>query len=97
MDFGVGKDRPGYAKQRYSYFGPIKSINCNRFVSSISNPIKVPVKVYWLMSNIEKRAFSIKITLVCPCMCKRDNKTKCILVVLSLGGKIAKCGNFDPS
>lgn len=96
MDFWVGKNRPGYAKQRYSYFSLIRSIKCNRFVSSISNPIKVAVKVYWLMSNIEKRAFSMKITLVCPCMCKRD-KTKCILVVLSLGGKIAKCGNFDPS
>ena len=80
MDFWVGKNRPGYAKQRYSYFSLIRSIKCN----------------YWLMSNIEKRAFSMKITLVCPCMCKRD-KTKCILVVLSLGGKIAKYWNFDPS
>ena len=80
MDFWFGKNRPGYAKQRYSYFSLIRSIKCN----------------YWLMSNIEKRAFSMKITLVCPCMCKRD-KTKCILVVLLLGGKIAKCGNVDPS
>ena len=78
-------------------FGSVKTdqVTLNRGTHILALSDLSSVIIGWCRI-LKKRAFSMKITLVCPCMCKRD-KTKCILVVLSLGGKIAKCGNFDPS